>query len=380
MIADCGLSEQSTHLLAVGPHGLAVTVPDGVTVLPVGRAVQLGGGLSAEEQQRIVAAALAAPASGPPLKELAKGHRRAVVVAGDLLLPAPYDVALPPVIGALLEAEIRPTRIVILAWPGRSGPVLGRAAIHRYGEEVVGEYDLRAWQGGGAQPDSFYAAADLRVAVAPALPWSTLPDADMTIRLGLGGGPRLEIASATAGGRREAQCPTPDVAECDVALATGGGAAWEATLEEALLSLHVLLSARPRAAKTAVLAFSGDEGLGSAHFTRDLWSLFEQADELLARGGALIAAPSAFEEFEPVMAVAQALGSFEHLVLFAPGLAGHEEGGDLAACLEELRAVAGRVHLCAREPELWELLRGLAGPGYRLSLHPLGWREACAAE
>ena len=63
---------------------------------------------------------------------------------------------------ALVEGDIRPTRISVLVCPGGTGPVLGRAAIHRYGEEIVGDHELRAWQPGeNGAPDALYATADL---------------------------------------------------------------------------------------------------------------------------------------------------------------------------------------------------------------------------
>ena len=371
-------------LLAVGARGLTGAVPGGVQLVPVGQPVESGEALSVEEQQRLVRDALERPLSVPPLRELANGHRRTAILVGDLSLPAPYDIALPPVIATLLEAEIRPSRICILACPGSSGPVLGSAAIHRYGEEIVGQYELRAWVGGGPQgeqSDPFYAAADLRIALLPQLTWSARGGLknDFAVGLGLGRKLRWDIVSANAVSEPETGNLKPETfVEADALLLSGGGADWETTLEEALLSLHSAACAPdpegPRPRRSAALAFSGEEGLGSARFTLDLWNLLEQAEEVLTDGGALTVPAQAPGAFDPAATLARALSVFERLVLLSPGLSGHEEGEELAERLAELPAASQKVRLCAREEELWELLAHAHGTGYRLAVEPLGWR------
>lgn len=414
-------------MLAVGAHGLTVTVPAGVQVLPVGQSVEAGEALDAEKQQRLVRDALDKPGAGPPLSELARGHRRAAILVGDLSLPAPYDIALPPVIAQLLEAEIRPSRICILACPGTSGPILGSAAIRRYGEEIAGQYELRAWQSADPQqdqPDPFYAAADLRVALLPPLPWSApgIPKSDFAVGLALGRKLRMDIVSANAPPAPEAEfaeletsvvvvtelSPNPqteldstsntDMAETasqqpqttttildvsvdsNVFLLSGGGADWETTLEEALLSLHLLACAPVpdgrRVKGSAVLAFAAEGGLGSARFTLDLWSLLKQAEEVLAAGGALTVPVQALGAFDPAATLARTLSVFEQLILLSPGLARHEEGTELVERLAELPAASRKVRLCTGEEELWALLARAHGGSYRLAIEPLGWRGA----
>lgn len=370
-------------LLAVGPQGLDITVPPGVELLPVEHAVESGSALSLAEQQQIVQSALDAPgARHPSLKEAVRGKRRAVIVAGDLALPAPYDVALPPLVRTLVEAEIRPTRISVLAYPGLSGPVLGRAAVHRYGEEIVGEHELRAWAAPEGQLDSVYAAADLRILVAPrisaplGIDWPA-ETPHFVLELQLGKKARIAIAGAAcvaSQGCPSAVIPQPGTrnSEPDVHLTTGGGADWETTLEEALLGLHC--AALDPHARTCVLAFDGGAGLGSAHFTRDLWALLAQAEELLAGGGALAGAISASAAFEPAAALAFALSVFERVVLFSRGLAEHSEGEELSGRLLELPAIGARLQLCASEAELWLRLQDWHGARYRLHVNPLGWR------
>jgi len=371
-------------MLAVGARGLTVTVPNAVQLLPVAQPVEAGEALGVDAQQHLVREALDKPASGPPLKELAKGHRRAAILAGDLSLPAPYDIALSPVINALLAAEIRPSRICILAWPGAGGPLLGSAAIHRYGEEIAGEYELRAWQGTG-QPDPSYAAADLRVALLPALPWQAAGSlkVEFGIALGLGRKLRMDIVSAHTGPELAAGKLEPETGNMKpgaaAVLLSGGGADWETTLEEALLSLQIHKAAAPGEPplvrkQSVVLAFAGEEGLGSARFTGELWNLLQQAEEVLAAGHALHVPGQAAGAFDPALTVARAMSVFEQLILLSPGLAQHEEGEELAERLAELPACGQRIRLCARQEEMWELLARALGAGYRLAVEPLGWR------
>ncbi|MCY3024284.1 MAG: hypothetical protein NTW87_35350, partial [Planctomycetota bacterium] len=203
----------------------------------------------------------------------------------------------------------------------------------------------------------------------------------LTVVLGLGHKLRMDIVSAR--GNPELRTPNSEPRQpegYDVLLTSGGGADWETTLEEALLSLY---HATPPAAApgdpgpTAVLAFSGEAGLGSAHFTLDLWSLLQQAEEVLASGRALADLAPRPAAFDPAATVAFALSGWRQVALLSPGLAEHEEGEELGERLKALPGLASRIRLCAGERELWELLAQWHGPQYRLRVHALGWRALC---
>lgn len=357
-------------LLPIGVRGLELIVPDSIEFVPPDRSVELGLALSEAEQLAIVRSAIEKPTSGPALKELATGRRRVCVLVGDLSLPAPYSIALPPIVAALVEAEIRPTRISFLAYPNTCGEVLGRAAIHRYGEEIVGNHELRSWQQSAeTSADPFYSAADLKIAVLPA--HAQIPLAlDAAIHLELGKKAIIDITSASFFTETRPANPQSAVhnPQSTVWLTTGGGADWETSLEEATLSLH-----QPADAKSAVLAFHGAEGLGSSRFARDLWSMLEEAETVLQGQGELPALPSG-TPFDPASAFADALARFERLVLFSPEFAAHSEGEDLAERLSAWPKMAQRLHLCGSEAVLWELLKRIHGDAYRLHADPLGWR------
>ncbi|HLX61733.1 MAG TPA: lactate racemase domain-containing protein [Planctomycetota bacterium] len=382
-IADDRSGNASRSILfAAGTRGISLSIPAGVEYVPVSHPIQDGAAQSAESQRARVMDALAKPISGVPLKELARGKRRAVILAGDLSRPAPYDIALSAIISELVAAELRPTRIACVACPGTSGALLGRAAIRRYGEEICGDHEVLAWPATGS-PGALFDAADLRIAVAPScedgvfdafLPRGVNVDFSLELKLGRKLGVEIEsvrssIGQTFAAARANNQKSLPH--PFDVLLISGGGAPWEETLEEALLSLH-----EPRvAARTAVLIFSGDEGLGSAHFARDVWSLIAQAEEVLVSGGSLGAADKTVcPLFDPASTLAECLRRYSNTVLFSPGLAEHVEGQDLLERLEEAPRVAGRLALCGAEEELWGALRLIHSERYTLCAEPLGWR------
>lgn len=372
------MSIESKILLAVG-SGLEITIPSGVTLLPIAAPVEPGPTIGPLQQQEIVKAALAKPEAGPPLRELALTHRRAVILAGDLSLPAPYDIALPPVMSALVDAGIRPTRIAVLVCPGSGAPILGRGAIHRYGEEIVGDHDLRVWQSGeNNSADPLYSTADLRIAVTPG-PLPPAFKAEFEVELVLGNKSRIDIVSARAGSENSGfRFSSPQklrpAMDADVLITSSGGSDWESTLEEALLSLWRGAPASNKEGASAVLAFSGEEGLGSAHFTRDLWALLEQAEEFLAGGGSLAGSTPRPETYDPAAALAHAFSRFAHVILFSPKFSEHSEGEELAERLGALPHMSQRLGLIGSEPDLWALLARWHGPEYRVLASPLGWR------
>lgn len=373
------MTDLKTILFASGPKGIILTVPEAVQLLPVKESVDPATPLI--RQQQLIHTALST--STPPLSELAKDHRHAAILVGDLSLPAPYDAALPPVIAVLQEAGIRPSRISVIVCPGHCGPVLGRAAIHRYGEEIVGDHDLHALISGGLG-EALYEKADLRIAVLPALPGvtpATLGEKisfHYALELQMGRKASIDIVSASAGKTLSSAATPPVVSsEFDVFLTSGGGAPWESTLEEALLSFWRGVPTRTGGAgeaSSAVLAFTGDEGLGSARFTNELWSLLEQAEELLARGGSFKNAIPRPGGFDPALTVAYALSSFDNVIFYSRLMAEHAEGEDLTDRLAELPHLSHRMGLIGAESALWQGLESAHGPSFRLLASPLGWR------
>ena len=383
-------STNSSVLFAAGSHGTRLFFPESVVLAPIEVHVEDRIPKSEENQRGIVDAALRAPISMKPpskirvgnneksLTEFARGKRRAVILVGDLSRPAPYEIALPAVVAALVEAEIRPSRIAFVACPGGFGPLLGRSAIHRYGEEICGNHELIAWPAEGT-PGALFDSADLRIAVAPIVNGdfaNFIPKNvtyDFELGLALGHGTQIDIESAHAYFKDLNWTSSVSLGvnrPYDVSIVSGGGSPWEETLEEALLSLHGPYGS---SASTTVLVFSGSEGLGSSRFARDVWNLIEQAEEVLAAGKSL-GSPSAPNAFDPANVLAECLKRYKQTVLFSREFAEHAEGEDLIERLEAAPHVAARLNLCRSQPTLWNALELLHGPSYSLDANPLGWR------
>src|SRR5207249_1691116 len=114
-----------------------------------------------------------------------------------------------------------------------------------------------------------FSGADFKIAIVPVREGFSLElipgiQPDLTLAVTLGASAKMDVASieCIAGDATQKIVPRiyAAVADADVFLTSGGDTGWQETLEEALLSLHVH---RP-SAETAVLSFSGAEGLGSA--------------------------------------------------------------------------------------------------------------------
>ena len=368
-----------SFVITAGTQGIRIDVPDSVELLAVQSPIDPAPVLSVTQQQELIRTAFVNSASGQPLRELAKGKRRVAVLLGDLSQPAPYDIVLPELIQALVDADIRPSRIAFLVYPGNGAPVLGRGAIRRYGEHAVGDPELNAW----AEADPIFVDADLHIAVrpllanTPALPASKPIDLD--IRISLGQKTTMDISAVNAySGVPLPEWPAPNVTQAadnaPVWLSGGGGGEWELTLEEALLSLAQ--APLDTQTKTAVLGFSGEDGLGSARFVNDLWSLLGEAEQMLARDGVLPPMPdSPGAPFDPAGVVAESIARFSNLILFSPTFMEHPEGDDLADRLLEWPHAATRIQLCGSQAALWSALAKLHGETSRLSLEPLGWRR-----
>jgi len=365
--------------LACGPQGLKLSVPEGVRV-HAPRPVQ-----SAPVEKQLPAALLEAGfrAAGQEFSKLGEGKRRAVLLVGDLGLPAPYHPILGELCRALVAQGVRPTRVTLFTWPGLGGPVRGRAAIRRYGEGSVGEFDLHAWEPEG-EVNALYASADLRIAILgagqprPAFP-EPAPTHVLNFKVGQGSWAALERVDVFSGGEVNAAVSdakiseTPGRADAPVVLVTGGGAPADATLEEALLALRY--APQGSAARTLVLAFGGEEGAGSARFTLDLAALVKQAAEVLSAGGALPPPEGPLgEPFDAAVWLATALCEWKQVLLYSPEFAAHEDSDELQEQLEAAPKLAAKLDVLPDEASLWARLQQDHGAAYDLFAEPLGWR------
>jgi len=84
--------------------------------------------------------ALRRPIAAPPLAEIARGHRDAVIVVCDLTRPAPNQTILPPVIECLRAAGIPGEGITILIGTGLHRPNEGKELDEVLGPEIASRY------------------------------------------------------------------------------------------------------------------------------------------------------------------------------------------------------------------------------------------------
>jgi hypothetical protein len=354
--------------IALGWDGLSLTAPEGCTWLS-GRAVEAAPACATLEAVR------------EEIKRVAAGHKRVTILLGDVTLPAPYPRLLPELTALLTECDIRPSRMTFLCCPGRAAPTLGMGAIRRYGEQTVGSFELRDWDADDGKLDPAYEAADLCLAVLPAVPDAVhaLPPVAPALCLGIdtGHGPRAECAGVRIlNAEAFAQTVVPaSPGDAAVDFISGGGAPSDATLEGALVSLR----GDPfdgASQRSLVLAFDGRDGLGGARFTLDLWALMEQANVELAATNQLPPMPAPQgRNWDAVGVLAAALCACRQVVLFAPGMAEHEEGDALIERLGEAPAVAQRLSCVTREADLWVSLEKIHGTRYSMRAEPLGWRS-----
>jgi len=359
-----------SFVVASGWDGLTLTAPDKCRCV-VGQPVQEMPPVASLDDVR------------DEVLKCASGHKRVAVLLGDMTLPAPYPRFLPELTKWLSDAGIRPSRVNFLCCPGEAGPPLGLYAVRRYGEATVGGYEVNNWRTEGDTLGDAYEAADLQLAVLPAIPEAryALPSSPPSLCLGIdvGRGVRSECVGVRVlpadwfAGRNRESVPVGDSA---VDLISGGGGPSDATLEGALVSLRSFPVGRSPE-RSLVLVFDGSEGLGGSRFTLDMWALFAEVEEELKETGQLpsMSIPPG-RTWDAVGALAAALCEYRQVILFGSGLAKHDEGEALAERLAEAPLTAKRISWVASESALWLGLEKNHGTEYAVRVDPLGWRSA----
>jgi hypothetical protein len=84
-----------------------------------------------------LAAALESPEGQPPLREIARGCHRPVVIVDDLTRPTPANLVLPHLIRQLEDAGIERRRITIVVGSGSHGPTPVKSAAKKIGDEIA---------------------------------------------------------------------------------------------------------------------------------------------------------------------------------------------------------------------------------------------------
>ena len=89
------------------------------------------------EPDRAVCDSLAAPLGTPPLHELARGRRDAVIVVSDATRPVPYRVLLPPLLDALARGGLRTDAVTVLVATGLHRPATAAELDEMLGPELA---------------------------------------------------------------------------------------------------------------------------------------------------------------------------------------------------------------------------------------------------
>jgi len=119
--------------LDYGRGSLSIEVPAGIQWTVLDKPSTTARDLSDSEQTEAVRAALECPIGCPPLLELAKGRRDAVVVVSDRTRPVPNQALLPELFRTLLEGGVPRDQIRIMVATG-----LHRAATQSELAEILG--------------------------------------------------------------------------------------------------------------------------------------------------------------------------------------------------------------------------------------------------
>jgi lactate racemase len=122
-----------------GRTGLAVTLPDDVRPIVLERP----GAPPVPDEVRAVEQACARPIGAPPLGEVARGRRSAVVVISDRTRPVPYRVVLPPILAALDAARLPRDRVEILVGTGLHRASTADELLEMVGPDVASGYRIR---------------------------------------------------------------------------------------------------------------------------------------------------------------------------------------------------------------------------------------------
>ncbi len=123
-------------MLDYGHDGLKVELPERHVV----KCLRYRSAEPLADPAAALARALAEPTGTPRLVELARDRRNACVVISDITRPVPNRLILPPLLGALEEAGIARSEILILVATGLHRPNQREELSEMLGPEIAGTY------------------------------------------------------------------------------------------------------------------------------------------------------------------------------------------------------------------------------------------------
>lgn len=122
-----------------GKSGLEVETPEGIRCTLVKGA----GAKPLPQPASAIRDALDHPIGAPPLAEVARGKRNAVVVISDKTRPVPNGILLPPILETLEQSGIPQGAIEILVGTGLHRPNSREELVEMTSESLVGRYRIR---------------------------------------------------------------------------------------------------------------------------------------------------------------------------------------------------------------------------------------------
>jgi nickel-dependent lactate racemase len=125
--------------LAFGKTGITLTVPDRNLL----KVLTIQGADAIPDPQADLRQALLTPIASPPLAEIARGKRSAVVVISDITRPVPNTLILPPVLETIERAGIPRERVTILVATGLHRPSTPDELIQMVGVEILRRYRIQ---------------------------------------------------------------------------------------------------------------------------------------------------------------------------------------------------------------------------------------------
>lgn len=122
--------------LPFGRGTVTVELPDDAAILHARAAPPL------ENPAAEISEALANPIGSPPLREIAKGKSKAVIVLSDFTRPVPHKIILPPILREIARAGISPKETTLLFANGLHRPMNEEEVIETLGSEIARTYRI----------------------------------------------------------------------------------------------------------------------------------------------------------------------------------------------------------------------------------------------
>jgi nickel-dependent lactate racemase len=94
-----------------------------------------------QTQEQLVEEALAAPIGSPPLRVLAQGKKRVVIIASDHTRPVPSKIILPPMLREIRKGSPN-ANITILIATGCHRSMSRKEMVEKFGEEIAGSENI----------------------------------------------------------------------------------------------------------------------------------------------------------------------------------------------------------------------------------------------